>query len=133
MATNEFLIGLGGLILSILTYFAGVLRTERRHALDDRDRRITRVLDSYLSAARTGKTNGFPGLIQAGVGTLKDESEINSLFEQLVQHREKFDPRKTLEGVNSYEFFKVAAHRGYTFSSDMEVKALVEELQAERA
>jgi hypothetical protein len=37
MDRDELLIGLGELVLSVVTYFAGVLRTERRHARPDRE------------------------------------------------------------------------------------------------
>jgi len=38
--TNEILIGVCGLVLSVRTYFAGVWCTERRHDKEDREARV---------------------------------------------------------------------------------------------
>lgn len=47
--TTEILIGIGGLLLSVLTYFAGVHRTEKRLSKDERNTRIQKVLDKYMN------------------------------------------------------------------------------------
>jgi hypothetical protein len=60
--TNEILIGIGGLILGVLTYFAGVWRTEKRHATQDRDARIRLVFERYMGFRRTNYTGGYDGL-----------------------------------------------------------------------
>lgn len=129
MDGNELLISLGGLLLSVLTYFAGVLRTERRHARDDREARITRVLDAYIADARVGRANGFHGLVGAGVGTLMSDAEIRELMDRIVQYGQGWDPRPILQGVDMYEFFKTAANRKYNFQSFESVEALAAELK----
>lgn len=45
---NEILIGLGGLILSALTYFAGVYRTEKRLNKEEKRQRIEAVFNRHL-------------------------------------------------------------------------------------
>ncbi len=95
MDRDGLIIGFGGLVLLILTYFAGVLRTERRYARSDSEGRITKVLDVYLAAARVGRINGFPGLLQAGVTTLKNDAEIRELLNRIAQHEQRWDLRPT--------------------------------------
>ena len=92
---NELLIGIGGLILSVLTYFAGVQRTERRHSAEDhrhaaeeREARIRRVFDQYMQFRRTNYTGGYDGLQKSGVATLGSNAEIEELTRVIVAHGE---------------------------------------------
>lgn len=87
--TAQILIGIGGLLLSVLTYFAGVYRTERRHKKDDREARIIRVLDKYMDFRRSNYTSGLVGLQKAGIATLVNDDEIVQLKTMIVQHGEK--------------------------------------------
>ncbi len=48
MADNELLIGVGGLVLAGLTYFAGIDHTKRQFSAGDKDHRINKVVDHYL-------------------------------------------------------------------------------------
>jgi hypothetical protein len=50
--TDEILIGFGGLPISVLTYFAGVWRTERRHSKEDREARVRRVFAKDMEFRR---------------------------------------------------------------------------------
>jgi hypothetical protein len=133
MDGNELLIGLGGLLLSVSTYFAGVLRAERRHARNDSEARITRVLDAYMAAARAGRANGFHGLVPAGVGTLTSDAEIRKLMDRIVQHGQGWDPRPILQGVDMHEFFKTAVERQYNFLVSGSAEALAAELKGKTA
>lgn len=129
MDGNELLIGLGGLLLSTLTYFAGVLRTERRHARNDSEARITRVLDAYMTAAHEGRVNGFPGLVPAGVGTLTSDAEIRELMDRIIRYGQGWDPRPILQGVDMHEFFKIAVERRCNFQTSGSAEALAAELK----
>jgi hypothetical protein len=129
MCGNELLIGLGGLLLSVLTYFAGVRRTECRHARNDREARITRVLDTYMAAARAGGARGFHGLVPAGVGTLTSDAEIRELMERIDQHGEVLDPPPTLQDIDMHEFFKTAIERKCNFLISGSAEALAAELK----
>jgi hypothetical protein len=130
MDRDELLIGLGGLVLSVLTYFAGVLRAERRHARHDSEVRITKVLDAYVAAARDGRANGFHGLVLAGVAMLKSDAEIRELMERIVQHGRGWDPRPTLEGVDTHKFFRTAVERDYNFLTSGSAEALAAEVSS---
>ena len=129
MNGNELLIRLGLLLLSVLTYFAGVLRTERRHARNDREARITRVLDAYMAAAREGRAHGFHGLVLAGVGTLASDAEIRELMDRIVQYGEVLDLPPILKGVDMHKFFKTAVERRYDFLKSGSAEALAAELK----
>lgn len=129
MDKDGHIIGFGGLLLSVLTYFAGVIRTERRHARSDRKARIAKVLDTYLAAARTGRINGFPGLIRAGIATLENDAEIRSLMERIVQYGQKWAPRPVFEGLDSHEFFKYAIDNHYDFNLAGSAEALASQLK----
>src|SRR5450755_1181239 len=86
--SNELLIGLGGLVLSVLTYFAGVRRTERRQRTDDREQRVLRVFNKYMEFRRTGYTAGYDGSLKSGLGTLISNDEIDEFARLVVGHGE---------------------------------------------
>lgn len=119
--TNEILIGLGGLILCGLTYFAGVRRTEKRLKHEDRDNRITSVLNKYLEFRRTNHTAGLDGLQKAGVATLHNDKEIEELIKLIIDHAEK-DPiggsREVLKNVSLKKLFDHAATHRVNFHRD---------------
>jgi hypothetical protein len=130
MDRDELLVGLAGLFLSVLTYFAGVLRTERRHARSDSVARITKVLDAYIASAREGRANGFHGLVIAGVATLRSDREIRELIDCIVQHDPRWDPRPTLKDVDTHKFFRAAIERQYNFLASGSAEALAAELSS---
>ncbi len=113
--TNELLIGIGGLILSVLTYFAGVRRTERRHATEDRETRVRRVFDQYIQFRRTNYTGGYDGLQKAGVATLGSNAEIQELVRLIVAHGEGHplgsNHDTVFQGVDLLKLFKYAAEK----------------------
>ncbi len=113
--TNELLIGIGGLILSVLTYFAGVWRTERRHATEDRETRVRRVFDQYIQFRRTNYTGGYDGLQKAGVATLGSNAEIQELVRLIVAHGEGHplgsNHDTVFQGVDLLKLFKYAAEK----------------------
>lgn len=130
MDGNELLIGLGSLLLMVLIYFAGVSRTKHQHARNDSEARITKVLDVYMAAAREGRTNGFHGLVAAGVATLKSDAEIRELIHRIVQHDPRWDPRPTLKDVDTHKFFRAAVERRYNLLASGGAEALAAELRS---
>ena len=119
LVTNELLIGIGGLILGVLTYFAGVWRTERRHAAEDRETRVRRVFDQYIQFRRTNYTGGYDGLQRAGVATLGSNAEIQELVRLIVAHGEAHplgsNHGTVFRGVDLVKLFKYAAERRVNF------------------
>ncbi|MDX6770018.1 MAG: hypothetical protein SF051_10840 [Elusimicrobiota bacterium] len=130
MDLDNLLIGLGGLILSVLTYFAGVWRTERQNEASDSEARITRVLNNYVQASQAGKRNGYHGLSHAGVGTLRNDAEIRELLDRIRKHGQPWDPRAQLEGIDTFEFFQTAIARNINFMHGGAIDALIAEFKA---
>jgi hypothetical protein len=133
MTTTEIIITVGGLILSVLTYFAGAHRANLLHSRADSEIRINRVLDAYLAASRTSRTNGWHGLIQAGVGTLKSDAEIRELLSRIKKHGELFDPGNVIHGIDVFEFFKISAERNFNFMMRGNPEELAAELRSKHA
>jgi hypothetical protein len=110
---NEILIGIGGLLLSALTYFAGVIRTKRQLSDRGREERINRVLDAYMSLRRMSRTSGLDGLQQAGAATLQSHAEVVEVGNRIVSHGEAHplgrEHATVFAGVNLLRFFQYAA------------------------
>lgn len=85
---SEILIGLAGLVLSVLTYFAGVQRTQKRLSREERNARIQKVLDKYMAFRRSNYTSGLDGLEKAGAATLMSDDEVRELISLIVKHGE---------------------------------------------
>lgn len=116
--SDTVLIGLAGLVLSVLTYFAGVWRTNLRHAKEDRTGRIRRVVDTYMAFRRSNETSGFDGLQRAGVATLGSNAEIDEVIGQIMAHGEKhpfgrYEP--LFRGVDLLRFFRYTAEHRIDF------------------
>lgn len=115
---DTVLIGLAGLVLSVLTYFAGVWRTNLRHGKEDRMGRVRRVVDTYLAFRRSNQTSGFDGLQKAGIATLNSTAEIQEVIDHIVAHGEKhpFGRYETLfRGVDLLRFFRYTAEHRIDF------------------
>lgn len=117
--SNELLIGVCGLLLSVLTYFAGIWRTERRHSKEDREARIHGVFDGYMNFRRSNVTGGTDGLQKAGIATLHSNDEILELVNRIVQHGEMHplgaDHDTAFAGVDLLCFFRCAAEKRVNF------------------
>ena len=111
---DEILIGIAGLVLSALMYFAGVKRTEKRLQKEDKESRIDAVFSRYMDFRRTNKTGGCDGLLKAGVATLESNFEIRELATRIVNHGEK-NPINGLDTVDLKILFTYAAKNGINF------------------
>jgi hypothetical protein len=85
---TEFIIGIGGLLLAVLTYFAGVWRTGRRLSREDREKRVQRVFQKYMGFRSSNYTGGYDGLKKAGIATLASNNEIDELFHLIIAYGE---------------------------------------------
>ena len=117
--TDEILIGLAGVVLSVLTYFAGVWRTERRHAKEDREARVRRVFEKYMDFRRSSYTGGYDGLQKAGIATLASNEEVDDVIRLILAHGEKHplgsNHEETFRDVDLLRFFKFAAEQRVNF------------------
>lgn len=130
----ELLIGFGGLILSVLTYFAGVLRTQARYRAEDSDGRINRVLSSYLDLLSIARTSGLDGLIKAGVSTLETDAEIRTVG-KLIQAHVRSDPLncepEILRNVDLKKFFDYATKTKVNFF-DAKLSEIIEKSESSK-
>ncbi|HBR18212.1 MAG TPA: hypothetical protein DD725_11535 [Deltaproteobacteria bacterium] len=130
--TTEILIGIGGLLLSFLTYFAGVHRTEKRLSKDERNARIQNVLDKYMNFRRSNYTSGLDGLQKAGIATLSTDNEIIELIDMIVKHGEK-NPlgsyQESLSKAGLKKFFDFAANHNINFF-DFPVEEIIKKIEA---
>ncbi len=105
----------------MLTYFAGVWRTERRHKNQDSEARIQRVFDAYMNFRRNNYTGGFDGAQKAGVASLHSNDEILAFSDRVVNHGELHplgpDYAQVFKGVDLLTFFKYAAANRVNFFS----------------
>jgi len=117
--TNEILIGIGGLVLSIFTYLAGVWQTERRHRKEDREVRVRRVFDKYMEFRRTNNTGGYDGLQKAGLATLASNDEIRELLELVIAHGEAHplgsNHASVFKDVDLLKLFRFSAEKRVDF------------------
>lgn len=116
----QILLGIAAVVLPVLTYFAGVQRTERRYEHGDRQARINHVAAEYLNLSQGFKRTdtGLSALIKAGIWTLKNDREIREVVGKIMDHGEEspfgaFHDR--IMKLNLWEYFKVAKERGYDF------------------
>ena len=129
---NEIIIGLGGLILLVLTYFAGVWRTESRHSQLDKRERMDAVYKSYMSFRHSGKTAGHDGLQKSGVATLVTDKEIRELADRIMAHGEA-DPLERqsglLDSIDLKKYFDYAARERIKFLT-VKVEDVIENSKA---
>lgn len=115
--TSEILIGIGGLVLAALTYFAGVRRTENRLYKVDQNERIQKVFDRYMEFRRTNYTAGLDGLQKSGVAILESDEEIRELINLILKHSENnpLGNPSLFNKVNLKIFFDYAAKERVNF------------------
>lgn len=125
--TSQLLVGLGGLVLSVLTYFAGAQRAKRRYDSQARDRRIQYVADLYVKNSQASIRSGPHGLHKAGILTLRDDSECREACERIAGHGERHPLKpycEQLKGVDLHELFRMgdeASHEYFLGHSPIEL------------
>ncbi|MBS7807351.1 hypothetical protein [Variovorax sp. PCZ-1] len=117
--SDEILIALAGLLLSVLTYFAGIWRAERHHRTQDSEARITRVFQKYMEFRRSNYTGGYDGAQKAGIATLESNEEIHTFATLVVGHGELHplgsDHATVFASVDLLKFFRYAATNRVNF------------------
>src|SRR5262249_27281095 len=120
-----------GLILSLLTYFAGVRRGKRYREEDravaaehDADHRIDRVVQRYALLVRTNRTKALHGLLVAGVKNLRSSDEIRLVQERAIAQT-GHDPLRQylLDGVNLKEFVDACHFDNVSIKNHLELLA----------
>lgn len=126
--TTETLIAVGGILLSVLIYFAGVQRTEGKLLKKERSTRIKNVFDDYMNFRRSNETDGLDGLKRAGTATLYTDEEIVELINMIMKY-DQANPlgchRESLTKVSLKKFFDVIANREVNLFDDQSVKGII--------
>jgi hypothetical protein len=127
----EIALTIGGLLLSVLTYFAGVRRGKRYRAEDraaaadhDADHRIDRVVQRYTLRVRINQTGALHGLLVAGVKNLRSSDEIRLARERATAQTGN-DPLRqySLDGVDLKEFVDACDFDNVSIRNDRELLA----------
>ena len=127
----EIALTLGGLLLSVLTYFAGLRRGKRYRAEDraaaaehDADHRIDRVVQRYTLRVRINQTGALHGLLVAGVKNLRSSDEIRLARERATAQTGN-DPLRqySLDGVNLKAFVDACDFDNVSIKNDRDLLA----------
>ena len=129
---NELIIGIGGLILAVLTYFAGVYRTEKRYKLQEKNNRIANAVNRYMEFRKTNKTAGLDGLQKAGVANLMNDTEIREAVNLIINYGEN-DPLQRsalpMDEIDLKVFFVEANKAKLNFFHSNELKKFINKLK----
>ena len=127
----EITLTVGGLILAVLAYLAGV-RHGKRYRAEDRaaaaeheaDHRIDRVVQRYALLVRTSQTGALHGLLVAGVKNLRSTEEVRLARERATAHT-GIDPLRpySVDGVNLKEFVDACEFDDVSIKNDRELLA----------
>lgn len=107
--TAEIVIGVLGLVLSVVTYWAGVRHEKRRQSQDDSEVRINKVVDEYQELFQPRKDHGVPALIEAGALLLTSDQEIREVCRRLDlrNNTSPLEPwAEELQSMNLLQFFQ---------------------------
>jgi len=129
---NEIVIGIGALLLAVLTYFAGVYRTERRYKKQAKEKRIENVINRYMEFRKANETAGLDGLQRAGVGTLKNDKEIREVVDTIMKYGETDPlqrPALEMDGIDLKVFFEEAAKKKLNFFHSKNLRIFIEKIK----
>lgn len=127
----EIAVAVGGLILAVLAYVAGV-RHGKRYREEDRaaaaeheaDHRIDRVVQRYARLVRTSQTGALHGLLVAGVKNLRSSGEVG-LARERATAQTGIDPllQYSLDGVDLKVFVDACVFDDASIKNDRELLA----------
>ena len=129
--SDEVLIALVALIVSALTYFAGVHRGAKqeraRQAHEEKLERernnrqlATKVADEYVHMVRNGRDSGPHALAKLGLQNLGSDSLIRDAIHEMKVRTGKNpwqDDEAHVEGIDLVEFFSLATENRVNFFS----------------
>ena len=125
----ELVIGIAGLVLAVLTYFAGVQRgkiqeQERREhdRAAEEDRRLyelrSKLVDEFVDMRRRNLDSGPPALVRLGLDKLGSDEQIRIAIQEM-EARTKGSPwgryAPQVADVNLLAFFRHCSQNGLDF------------------
>jgi len=81
---DQIVIGIGGIIVAVLIYFAGVQRGKAQRSLDACEARINRVVDNFASLDPVHRGLDLAEFIRAGAADLRDNPEVVEAARRIV-------------------------------------------------
>jgi hypothetical protein len=124
----EIALSIGGLLLSVLTYFLGVRRGKRYRDEDlaaaadhDADHRIDRVVQRYTLLVRTNQTGALHGLLVAGVRNLRSSDEIRLARERAAAQTGNDPLHQYSNSVNLKELIDACVFDDTSVKNDREI------------
>jgi len=124
----EIALAIGGLVHSLLTYFAGVRHGKRYRDEDlaaaaehDADHRIDRVVQRYAVLVRTNQTGALHGLLVAGVKNLRSSDEIRLARERATAQTGHDPLRQYAERANLKELVDACVFDDVSVKNDREI------------
>ncbi len=127
----EITIALGGVILSVLTYFAGVHRTEKRLNKQESIDRIDAAVNQYLELRRSGRDSGWSAALKSGFANLESDTEIREAARIIEGHGEKspISTKENIDAVNLKVLFEYVAKNQLGFNNNP-LNLLIEQANA---
>jgi len=115
----DILIALLAVVIPVLTYFAGVYRTEKRLNTKDSKDRIEVAVNRYLELWRSGKDTGWSAALKSGFGNLANDTEIRQAAKIIEGHgvTSPIATDQNIESVNLKVLFQYVAENKLGFSN----------------
>jgi len=156
MDTNPIILGVGGIVIAVLTYFAtnwwnnerhqdamqnaeklhkeALRKAERQYDEENSEQRIRKVVENYLRFREKRENGGLGGMQKAGVGNLANDAEIRKAAEMIMNTGRK-DPLQIktskLHDVDLKYFFQQVSESGLNFSNENPV-LLIEKIKGQK-
>lgn len=129
--SNELIIALGGVVIAVLTYFAGAHRTEKRLNKQASIDRIDSAVNQYLDLRRSGKDSGWSAALKSGFANLENDREIREAARIIEGHGEKnpLSTHENIESVNLKVLFEYVAKNRLGFNNNP-LNLLIEQANA---
>ena len=129
--SNELIVALVGLGFTILSYFIGVYRTEKRLNKQDKKERIDFVLKKYMDLRRGNRDSGWSAALKSGFATLDCDDEIREVAKLIESHGEKnpLSTKVNIENVDLKKLFNYVAKNNLNFGNTP-LELLIEQANA---
>lgn len=141
---DAILLGIGALVLPVLTYFAGLQRgkrstqSQRQHDAEleltrRREARIEGAVNRYVDLYHRNVSSAIHGLSNSGLGLLESDDEIRQAIERMHQTT-RADPfgslRKYFDTIDLLVFFRFVSERHLSLYS-RSVESVIDQMKQE--
>jgi len=129
--SNELIVALVGLGFTILSYFIGVYRTEKRLNKQDKKERIDSVLKKYMDLRHGNRDSGWSAALKSGFATLYCDDEIREVAKLIESYGEKnpLSTKVNIANVDLKKLFNYVAENSLNFGNTP-LERLIEQANA---